>query len=128
MSEDGALAQAARAAGLVDHDLLRLVRPGLHATDAVADLRQRYPSAFPGAPKLPKDMTRAEMLAELSRAERERRETPPPGYPHGKHVNDMSLDEMEVFERHHGMAVNASERWRRDRIRAQQREQREINR
>ncbi len=40
------LEQAAKAAGLMDPDLLKIARPDLSATQALADLRQRYPSAF----------------------------------------------------------------------------------
>ena len=60
MSYEQDLKDAAAVAGLKDLELLKVVRPGLRADVAVADLRQRYPSAF-DRPKQAKDMTPKEL-------------------------------------------------------------------
>lgn len=56
------LDEAATAAGLKDPDLVKLAKPGLHADAAIADLKKRYPAAFPATPKY-RDMTLAQRAA-----------------------------------------------------------------
>ena len=56
------LNEAAAAAGMVDLDLLKAAKPGLHAEAAVADLQRRYPAGFP-KPKRYADMSPAERTA-----------------------------------------------------------------
>lgn len=59
------LAEAARAAGIVDLDVLKLARPGAVAAAAIADLKARYPAAFRASEQNQKfrDMTLAERAA-----------------------------------------------------------------
>jgi hypothetical protein len=58
------LEEAARAAKLIDQDLLKIARPDLAAEEAVADLKRRYPTGFTVEPvKRYRDMTPAEQSA-----------------------------------------------------------------
>ena len=67
---DEALRATAETAGLVDPDLLKLVRPGIHAHAAVEDLRSRFPGAFrslmPRANDV-RDMSAKDAQAEIKR-------------------------------------------------------------
>lgn len=124
MAREHDLTAAATAAGLIDHDLLRLAMPDVPPTQAIADLRRRYPQAFP---KNAFDMTRAEFDVELARL------TKPPARPVlpdnlRKNVNEMTLDELEKFEQFQGIHPTATERDRRARIRARQRDERDMRR
>lgn len=122
---DDALTQAANRAGLLDNDLLKLAKPDLAPPQAVAELQRRFPAAFPGRPKLPPNATLKDVLAEMHRL------TPPaaprvPDYPIDRKVKDWTLDELERFERFHGMTVDAGERRRREGVRAEQQRRREM--
>ena len=59
------LEAAAKSAGLVDMDLVKIAKPGLAPTDAVQDLRKRYPLAFPQIDA--RKMTQTEFDAGLRR-------------------------------------------------------------
>lgn len=106
------LEQIAQAAGMQDMDLLKLIAPGVPPALAVADLRRCYPGAFA---KSALDMTRAEF-----KAARERLQQSPPRAPLPenlrKDVSEMTVSEIEAFERHHGILVSAGEQHRRRRM------------
>ena len=67
MTVEPDLRAAATAAGLLDLDLLKLAMPDVSPAQAVADLRRRYPLAFNGPPKHPREMTDAEFKSELAK-------------------------------------------------------------
>lgn len=116
------LEQTAQAAGLVDMDLLKLVSPDVPPALAVSDLQRRFPGAFP---KNARDMTPAEFKAAEAKLLQPAPRAPMPDNLR-KHVDDMTLTEKEAFERYHGIQVGTDERRRRERVRAEQQQRREM--
>ena len=118
---DPALVQEARAAGLVDHDLLRLAPSGAPPALAVANLRDRFPSAFL---KHARDMSEPEFKAAVAALAYPKPAVMPDNL--RKHVSEMSLDEKEAFERFHGIHITSGERRRRQEIRDEREARREM--
>jgi hypothetical protein len=69
-----ALVDAARRAGLIDNDLLKLAPPGAEPAQAISTLKQRFPRAFAPVAKKVTEMTDAEYREAL--AQRPWRGTP----------------------------------------------------
>jgi len=102
------LAEFAKAKGLIDPDLVKLALPGVTPELAVADLRHRYPRAFRDA----RTMTPAEREQSLAKLLAPQPRPPLPDNLR-KHMSEMTLSEIEAFERHYGIVPNAGERHRR---------------
>ncbi len=114
------LEETAQAAGLQDMDLLKLVGPDVPPALAVADLQHRFPGAFA---KNARDMTPAEFKTAVAKLLEPAPRAPLPDNLR-KNVDEMTLPELEAFERYHGIQVSGAERHRRDSIRAQNRRRR----
>ena len=99
----------AKAAGVLDPDVLRLARPGLTVVEAVADLQTRFPGAF-AVRKHVSQMSAAEVAAFERGLSAPVPQGPPPTT---KHVDAMTLDELEAFERWAGVLPSLGELARR---------------